>query len=207
MNKGDGPAMNTVVEDNLPPGVTSTEATAGAKVLSSKLTWELGTLEPNASQKVRISYIPTTIGDLMSTATANAYCTESVTAAARTTIMGIAALRVEVADLEDPVEVGASTTYEITVINQGSAPDTNIRIMCNLEDRLRYVSSAGVTAGSLMGKTVSFAPLRTLEPKGKATWRVIVRGIKAGDIRFKVTMSSDQIAAPVEATEATHIYE
>jgi hypothetical protein len=58
-----------------------------------------------------------------------------------------------------------------------------------------------------MGKTVSFAPLRTLESKGKATWRVIVRGVKAGDVRFKVTMSSDQLVIPVEQTEATHVYE
>jgi len=206
-NKGDGPAMNTVIEDNLPPGVTSTEATAGAKVTGSKLRWELGTLEPNASQKVRVSYMSMTPGELVSTANASAYCTESVTTSAQTLITGIAALRIQVIDLEDPVEVGATTTYEITVTNQGSAPDTNIRIVCALEDTLRFVSSAGATAGSLMGKTVSFAPLRTLESKGKATWRVIVRGVKAGDVRFKVTMSSDQLVIPVEQTEATHVYE
>ena len=206
-NKGDGLAMNTIVEDTVPAGATSTEATTGAKLVGSKLVWELGTLEPNASQKVRVSYMPTNSGDLVSSATASAYCTESVTASAQTLITGIAALRLEVVDLEDPVEVGATTTYEITVTNQGSAPDTNIRIVCALEDNLRYVCSAGITAGSLMGKTVSFAPLRSLEQKGKATWRVVVMGVKAGDVRFKVTMSSDQLAVPVEATEATHVYE
>jgi hypothetical protein len=58
-----------------------------------------------------------------------------------------------------------------------------------------------------MGKTISFAPLRSLEPRVKAVWRVVVRGVRAGDIRFKVTMSSDQLTIPVEETEATHVYE
>ena len=76
-----------------------------------------------------------------------------------------------------------------------------------LDDKLQYVSSAGATAGSIMGKTISFAPLRNLDPKGKATWRVVVRGALAGDVRIKVTMHTDQLALPVEQTEATHIYQ
>jgi len=113
----------------------------------------------------------------------------------------------EVIDLEDPIEVGSRTTYLITVTNQGSAPDTNIRIVCALEDKIQYVSSGGATAGSIMGNTASFAPLHSLAPKARATWQVVVRGVRPGDVRFRVTMSSDQLTRPVEETEATHLYE
>jgi hypothetical protein len=58
-----------------------------------------------------------------------------------------------------------------------------------------------------MGKTVTFAPLRRLEPGAKATWRVVVKGARAGDVRFKVSMHTDQLALPIEHTEATHIYQ
>ncbi len=207
LNKGDGPARDTMVEDMIPPGVTSVEATSGAQFSSSKLVWELGTLESNASKTVRVSYTPTKEGDVMATATATAYCAETVTASAKTSISGIAAARLEIIDLEDPVEVGGTTTYLITVTNQGSAADTNVRIVCGLDDNLQYVSSAGATAGSIMGKTVSFAPLRNLEPKSKSTWRVVVRGARASDVRFKVTMHTDQLALPMEYTEITHIYQ
>ncbi len=206
-NQGDGPAQNTVIEDIIPPGVTSIEATAGAQFSGSKLVWELGTLEPNTSKTVQVSYTPTKEGDVMATATATAYCAEPVTDSAKTTITGIAAPRLEVIDLEDPVEVGNTTTYVITVTNEGSAADKNVRIVCLLDDKLQYVSSAGATAGSIMGKTVSFAPLRGLEPKTKATWRLVVRGIQAGDARLKATMHTDQLALPVEEMEATHIYQ
>ena len=207
VNKGDGPAQNTIIEDIIPPGVTSVEATTGAQFSGSKLVWELGTLEPNTSKTVRVSYLPAKSGELMATATATAYCAEPVTDSARTAITGIPAVRLDVIDLEDPVEVGGSTTYVITVTNEGSASDSNIRIVCVLDDKLQYVSSAGATAGSIMGKTASFAPLRSLEPKTKATWRVVVRGAQPGDVRFKVTMHTDQLALPVEESVATHVYQ
>jgi len=206
-NKGDGPAQNTIVEDIIPPGVTNIEATTGAQFSGSKLIWELGTLEPNTSKKVRVSYTPAKEGELMASVTASGYCAEPVSDSAKTAITGIASARLDIVDAEDPVEVGSNTTYTITVSNEGSAADSNIRIVCLLDDKLQYVSAAGATAGSLMGKTVSFAPLRTLEPKTKATWRVVVKGLHAGDVRFKATMHTDQIALPIEAMEATHIYQ
>jgi uncharacterized repeat protein (TIGR01451 family) len=206
-NKGDGPAQDTVIEDIIPPGVTNIEATAGAQFAGSKLVWELGTLEPNTSKSVRVSYTPTREGELMATATATAYCAEPVSDSTRTAITGIAAARLEVIDLEDPVEIGMNTTYSIVVSNEGSAADSNIRVSAVLDDKLQYVSSGGATAGSIMGKTINFAPLRILEPKGKQTWRIVVKGAVAGDVRLKVTMHTDQLALPVEETEATHIYQ
>jgi uncharacterized repeat protein (TIGR01451 family) len=206
-NKGDGQAKETIIEDTIPAGVTSVEATAGATFSGSRLLWELGTLEPRASKKVRVSYTPTRAGALVSTAIASAYCAESVSASAETTVTGIAAAHLEVVDVVDPVEVGKRTTYVITVTNEGSAPDTNIRIVFAFENRLRYVSSAGATAGSAMGNMVSFAPLSSLEPKAAATWRVVLAGVSSGDARCRVSMSSDQLVRAVEETEATHIYE
>jgi uncharacterized repeat protein (TIGR01451 family) len=206
-NKGDGPAQNTTIEDVVPPGVTGIEATSGSQFSGSKLVWDLGTLEPNASKKVRVSFTPTREGEVLATATASAYCAEPVTDSIRTIVTGIAAPHLEVVDLEDPVEIGGTTTYVITVTNEGSAADNNVRLVCSLDDKVQYVSSAGATPGSIMGKTVSFAPLRNIEPKTKATWRVIVRGSQPGDVRFKVTMHTDQLSLPVEVTEATHIYQ
>ena len=70
-----------------------------------------------------------------------------------------------------------------------------------------YISSSGATSGTLQDNKVSFAALRRLAPKAKATWRVVVRAVKPGDVRFKVAMNTDQIERPVEETEATHLYE
>ncbi|OHB65194.1 MAG: hypothetical protein A2Y77_08260 [Planctomycetes bacterium RBG_13_62_9] len=207
LNKGDGPARETIVEDLIPPGVTAVEATAGAQFSASKLVWELGTLEPNTSKKVQVSYTPMKEGEVVATATASAYCAEMVTDSTKTVVAGIAAPRVEVVDLEDPIAVGETTTYVITVINEGSAPDRNVRVACTLDDRLQYISSAGATAASVVGRVVTFAPLASLETRGKATWRVVVRGVRAGDARLKVVMHTESLTLPVEDTEATHVFQ
>jgi len=206
-NNSNIPAKNTVIEDTIPEGVTSTEASAGAKRSGSKLIWELGTLEPNSFKKVRVSYTPAEAGTLTNSAIATAYCSEAVTASVKTVITGISAVALEVVDVDDPVKIGARTTYVIGVTNQGSAAATNVRIACILEDNVQYVSSAGSTAGSADGRMVNFSPLSSLAPKDKAAWRVVVVAVKPGDVRFKVVMNADQLTRSVEETEATHLYE
>jgi uncharacterized repeat protein (TIGR01451 family) len=206
-NKSDVPAKNTTVEDTIPPGVNSLKATAGAKLSGSKLVWDFGTLEPNTSRTVSISYVPTRAGTFTNGATATAYCTNPVTASAKTIITGISAVLMEVADVEDPVRVSDQATYVIRVTNQGSASATNIRISCVLEDNVQYISSAGATAGTKEGDIVRFLPLSNLAPQAMAAWRVVVTAIRPGDVRFKVSMTTDQLTRPVEETEATHLYE
>ena len=206
-NKSDVSAKNTIMEDTIPDGVTGVKATAGAKLSGPKLIWEFGTLEPNASKNVRVTYTPTQAGTLINSATATAYCAEAVTSTMRTTVTGIPALSLEVIDVEDPIRTGNSATYVIRVENQGSATATNIRIACVLENNVQYVSSAGATAGSQEGQNVRFFPLGSLAPKAQAAWRVVVEAVRPGDVRFKATMTADQLSRPVEETESTHIYE
>ncbi len=206
-NRSEVSAKNTAIENTIPEGVTSIEASEGAKYSGSKLVWDLGTLAPNTYKKVRVSYTPTKAGTLVNDAIATAYCTEPVTALAKTMVTGISAVLMEVVDVDDPVKVGNRATYVISVTNQGSAAATNIRIVCILEDNVQYVSSAGATAGSIEGQMVKFLPLSSLVPKAKAAWRVVVAAVKPGDVRFKVIMNADQLTRPVEETEATHLYE
>jgi uncharacterized repeat protein (TIGR01451 family) len=206
-NNSDVPAKNAILEDTIPDGVTGVKATAGAKLSGSKLVWEFGTLEPNASKNVRVNYTPTKAGTLINSATASAYCAEAVTSTIRTSVTGIPALSMEVVDIEDPVRTGSRATYVIRVENQGSAIATNIRIACLLENNVQYVSSAGATAGSQEGQTVRFFPLGSLAPKAQAAWRVVVEAVRQGDVRFKAIMNADQLSRPVEETESTLIYE
>ena len=206
-NTSDALAKNTVIEDSIPEGVTLIDTSAGAKISDSKIIWEVGTLIPHSSRKVRVSYLPTKAGTLTNIATATAYCSEVVTASVETQVTGISAVSLEVVDLDDPVRVGGRATYLINVTNQGSAAATNVRITCILENNIRYISSSGATVCSTERQMVKFLPLSNLAPKAKADWRVVVEAVKPGDVRFKVVMNTDQLTRPVEEAEATHIYE
>lgn len=205
-NKGDGPARNTILTDTLPAGMTFVSATDGGVFAGGKVTWNLGTLAPDASRKVSLTGMPTQMGTLKNTVRAEAQCTEA-TASVSTEVAGIPAILLEVVDLEDPIEVGSNETYLIVVTNQGSATGTNIRVTCTVPDEQEYVSGTGPSQASVSGKKVTFAPLATLAAKAKATYRVVVKGTKAGDVRFAVELISDQMTSPVNETESTHQYE
>ncbi len=205
-NKGDGVARDTILVDTLPAGASFVSATEGGNFENGKVTWNLGALNAGAERKVSVVITPSGIGSLKNTAMAKAMCTEA-SAEVTTEIAGIPAILLEVIDLEDPIEVGANETYVITVTNQGSAQDTNIKVTCTLPEEQQYVSGTGPTAASAQGQVITFAPLPTLAPKAQAVYRVVVKGVKAGDVRFKVEMISDQIKSPVNETEATNIYQ
>jgi hypothetical protein len=79
-------------------------------------------------------------------------------------------------------------------------------VECVLPPEEDFVKAAGATEGKADGKTIKFAPLATLAPKAKAVFTVTVKGVKEGDARFRVNLTSDQIETPVMETESTHIY-
>jgi uncharacterized repeat protein (TIGR01451 family) len=207
VNQGDGVSQNTILEDSIPIDVTAIEASAGADVSGSRLRWDLSTIAPNSSKTVRVSYKPTKVGVYTSDTTASSHGAEAVSSKTQTSVIGIPIVRLDVVDLEDPVAVGENVTYVITAANDGSAPDHNVRIVCQLEDKIQYISSTGATEASIMGHTVSFTQLRSLEPNTKATWRIVCRATAPGSVRFKVNMTSDVLTRPIDETEASYLYE
>jgi uncharacterized repeat protein (TIGR01451 family) len=204
-NTGDAPAAQTVLTDTVPDSTEFVAASQGGSYDNGLITWNMGTLAPGESRNVDVTLKSRQVGVLRNTATARAICADAQ-ASAETLIRGIPAILLEVVDLNDPIEVGSNVTYEIRVLNQGSAVGTNIRIVCTLANEQEYVSAAGPTDASFEERTVMFTALPSLAPKATATFRVTVRGAEAGDVRFKVTLTSDQIKRPVEETESTHIY-
>lgn len=206
-NNGDWTANDTLLVTTLPPGTKLLEASANAKVAGDKVQWSLGNLDPKAGKRVTLTLSGSTAGTVQYKATASAYCADPVSATAETLLKGIPAVLLEVVDISDPIEVGKEETYEIVVTNQGSANDTNIAIVCTLDDSVNYVTASGPTEPKVEGKTITFTPLKSLAPKGKATWKLVVNATKPGDTRLKVSMETDQTDRPVEETESTHFYE
>ena len=146
------------------------------------------------------------IGTVSFSGTAKGTCAKPVSTTCTTKISGIPAILLEVIDIEDPIGVGKTEAYHIEVTNQGSATDTGIRIACELEAVQEFVSGSGATAVSGQGRTITMAPLAALPPNEKAVWRVVVKATSAANVRFKVTMMSDQLTRPVEETESANQY-
>jgi len=205
-NEGDAAAKDTVVNMKIPSGTSFMSATHNGSHSQNMVSWNLGTLDPGSSKTLRATLKAQRCAKITSVASAKAYCAEQVCSEAMTDLVGIPAVLLEVIDLKDPVEVGGNEIYVITVTNQGSSVDTNIRVTCMLEDTMQYSSSSGPTKATVSGNKIEFAPLKSLGSKAKATWRLNVKAVKSGDVRFKVSVIDDQLTRPVEESEATNFY-
>ncbi len=119
---------------------------------------------------------------------------------------GVPALRFDVADVEDPVEVGKEAVYEIRVVNQGTGACTNVQLVADLAEGTSAVGATGPTTGRATGQQVVFDPIPQLGVKAEAVYRVRVTSKVTGDLRFRVRMACDQIRTPVVKEENTRFY-
>lgn len=206
-NTGDAVCKDTMLEASIPSGTSFVSASNGGRKSGSKVQWSLGGVAAKGSSNVSMVLKGDALGTRKIDAKVICYCSDAAAATATTDVKGIPAVLLEVVDVEDPIPVGSDVTYVITVTNQGSLADREIRITCTLEDSMTYVSSSGPTTGSASGRTVTFAPLASLAPKDSKSWKVVIKAKTAGDVRFGVEMNTAELKRKVEETEATNFYE
>ena len=206
-NKGNGIAKDAIIELALPSGLRLSKVTDGGQKSGSGVKWKVGDLAPGASKKVSLCLSPTKQGTVELRARTKARCADTVSKSCSTEFVGIPAILLEVIDVEDPIPVGEIEEYEIVATNQGSADGTNIKIEILLEDTMKFEKAEGATKATVSGNKVTFEALPALSPKKTATWKVFVKAVSQGDVRFGVQMTSDQLKRPVNETESTNFYE
>ncbi|MEM8885003.1 MAG: hypothetical protein AAGD14_13105 [Planctomycetota bacterium] len=209
-NDGDGPARDAKASFNLPKGVTlvDNDGEAGAvRAANGVLTWKAGTVEPGGTATLTLRMRAETAAELVFEGTASAYGAEDVVLKAGVEQYGIATVDIEVSDQVDPLQAGSQAVYVVTVRNQGTAAATNLVLVCELEDGLALVEAGGSSKGAAEEMKVRFEPVGELQPKATLTWRIVVTGEKAGDKRFRVALTADQLDRPVEASESTRFFE
>jgi uncharacterized repeat protein (TIGR01451 family) len=167
---------------------------------------EIGAIEPGQARTFAVSTgAARGANQVALTATAKAVCAREVSDQAAVAMRTIPALLLEAVDRTDPIRVGANTTYTITVRNQGSGADHNIAVKATLPPEMRFVRGGGASEVRADGQNLTFAPVPTLEPKADATWTVEVTGVRPGDLRFAIEMTSASLTQPVVETESTRV--
>lgn len=206
-NTGNAVSTDTVLVASSPVGAEITEISAKGAKQDKGVTWQVGALKPDESQHLCFKARINTATTLQTYGRAAGRCAAPVEAECETIVVGIPAILLEVVDLQDPIEVGTTATYVISVTNQGTAPDTNIRIAAILPEQQEHLSSGGATTSRPEGQRIVFAPLAKLEPKQKAEWKLTVTARKPGDARLAVELTSDQFKSLIRETESTNLYE
>lgn len=208
----------------LPDGFDHVQASdAGTFSATSRvISWKLPGLQPGGTKTVAVKLRAAAAGDVVLRTVAVAAPEQPVAPAGaglkpagrmleakgETAIKseGVAAVRFEVKDLDDPVEVGKEAVYEIRVTNQGTGACTNVELRALLSDKTTYSGATGPTGVKAQGQTLVFDPIPNLPVKGEMVYTVRVKGNEAGDLRFRVQLACDQVRTPVVKEESTSFY-
>ena len=112
----------------------------------------------------------------------------------------------EIIDLDDPVEVGTQTGYEIRIHNDGTKSAQKVGVSCELPPGVELVGADGPKDHITENGLVVFKSLDQMAPGDTAVYRVIVLGRVEGNHRFRVRLASDSITEPLIFEELTKFY-
>jgi uncharacterized membrane protein len=206
-NPGTAAAHDVELATYLPEGLEFVEANNYGEYdpQTRVIRWSLEELPPGQVGEVEMKTIPTRAGQQRLVVEGTAALGVSTSREEVISVQGVAALKFAVADVADPIEVGAETTYEIHVVNQGSAPSTQVRVAITVPDGLEIVDAQGPTQHYVERSQVMFDALPELAPKADTTFRIRVTGVRDGDQRVLVQLVSDELDTPVTKEESTRV--
>jgi uncharacterized repeat protein (TIGR01451 family) len=209
-NPGSAPASNVTVSDQIPVGFKFLSASDGGRhdFSTRTVSWFVGDLTPGQSREMHMEVLAINTGEHHHKASVTAARGLKSDAEIATRVEGLPALLMELVDLDDPVEVGADTAYEIRVTNTGSKTETNLQLICTVPEKMEFRGATGAANCKfrVQGKDVIFEPLPRLAPRADAIYRVNVRGIAPGDLRFRARITADGLTEPVLKEESTKVY-
>jgi uncharacterized repeat protein (TIGR01451 family) len=209
-NPGTATANHVSLTDQVPPGFKVIAASGGGRhdFVTRTVAWFLGDVGPGQCKEVSLELVAINPGEHHNKAIVTAARGLRAESEISTRVEGLPALLMELVDVDDPVEVGKQTSYEIRVTNTGTKTETNLQVTCTLPEQMEFVSAKGAAgcACKLDGREVVFEALPKLAPRVDAIYRVTVRCQAAGDLRFQARMKADGLTLPVLREESTRVY-
>ena len=136
---------------------------------------------------------------------ANARSEAVSTAMATAKVIRMPAMELVVVDDQDPVPTNSNVVYSIRVWNEGDATESDVSLKAQLPEGLEFVSAKGPTENSVEGSTVTFEPLKALEPGDRADYRITAKSTGDGDVRFKAMLKSKSLNKDVVSEESTRL--
>ncbi len=207
-NDGTIGTSNVRLMHKVPDGFEFVSASKGATYDAPTriLSWFVGRLDANKSAEMKVKLKATKIGEFVHYIRTTSEHGSTTDSQLLTRVEGSASLVIDIVDLDDPVEVGSETAYEIRLTNDGSAEATDVGLSCELPAGVQFISASGPTRHVTDGNLILFQPLKSVEAGKTFTFRVHVVGSLEGNLRFRARMTSAASSEPLTFEEQTRFY-
>ena len=207
-NPGTASAKQVELAAHLPAGLQFVSANNAGYYEESTRTvrWRLEELPANETGSVELVTMPVEAGRQAIQLRGTAQNGLNVEKEQPVVIEGIAAILFQVADQDDPVELGGQTTYAVRVVNQGSKAASKVRLAVIFPPELQPIAAEGPTRHSIDGDRIIFEGMALLAPKAETTYRVRAKSLRPGDLRVRFQLLTDDMQTPVTKEESTRVY-
>lgn len=204
-NEGQVATNNVHVTHRLPKGFKFLKADKGGVLDANtgSVSWSVGHLEPAQTFQLKLQLEATEIGQFEHQVFASAENGVTAEANTTTTVEGSASLVLEIQDLEDPVEVGQETAYEIRITNNGSKSAQNVGLTFEMPGSVEVLKVQSATQHFTKNGLILFSDLPELAPGKTTLFRVHMRGATEGNLRVRARVASESIEEELIAEELT----
>ena len=207
-NDGEINVDNVRVMHKMPEGFEVVETSRGAQFDRSNrlVNWFVGRLAAGQTSEMKVTVRPDQIGTFTHFVRATSEHGAISDAQFTTNVEGTPSLAMDIRDLDDPVEVGNETAYEIVIRNEGSAAARGVSLSCEIPAGLDVVNAQGPVDSIKQRDLVTFNPVIELAPGNSITYRVHIRGNVSGHHRLRARLSSESNPEPLTEDEVTRFY-
>ena len=211
-NTGQVASSGGILELSWDSGFTPAEASDGYEMGSEKVSWTLPSVEPGGKLRRQINLrLPASApaapgfrqprmclrgvlsGVVGGVLVADECCVGLAADTTSRRTLADAGLKITLADCDDPVQIGSSTTLICTIRNEGSSPSGLLNATILLPEQAKLVGDPSPSRVRIDGRTVSFDGIPSLAPGALTTLELAIRLPAAGLWKSEVILTGDEL--------------
>jgi len=214
-NTGTVASGPTSLEFGWDEAFTPLEASEGYKLASSRVSWDLPSIEPGGQlrRQINLRAQPTgavaassrscvrgvlsgSVGGVM---VADESCVLIRSSTPRPRTPREAGLRLTLADCDDPVLVGHATTLICTIVNTGGTSTGRLDLTVVLPERATLVGDPSPSRVRIDGANLSFDSIAGIPPGGQSTVELAYRIPGSGVVKATAIMTGAELEGSLES--------
>jgi uncharacterized repeat protein (TIGR01451 family) len=206
-NPGDAPARKVKVVAVLPEGSECVAASHDGKidVKHGRTTWSLSSLAAGSEQLFTVKCLVKSPGENRIEVSAQADGDLKHSNLAKTDVVAVADLVLDIADPSGAVPVGEDSVYEVRVRNRGDKAAEGVDVAASFSQGVEPISVDGM-AHSLSDSGVVFQTMASLGPGQEKILKIHAKASTPGSHRFRVELQCKSLGTKLTEEETTLYY-
>lgn len=195
------------VVEVVPAGMEFVKASAGGQYNPNERTvsWAIAELGPRKNQQLTLELLAKEEGPQASLVTAFDPNGSRAVVKSETAVDGYTALRLDVREYNDPIDVGEQVGFRVVAANRGTRASSNVVVKLTIPAEMEFVSAKGPADFKREGKILTFNPIASLGAGTELEFDLVLKSTAAGDARLRLEIASDQTEKPLSREEGIRI--